>query len=303
MSDLFYLFRTNLVPIFLAAAAGFLVAKYLGVSARAVSRVAFYIFSPCLIFILLTSGNLNGDDITQMAAFAAVSILLMGLITVLIARLLRFERSIMVALLITVMFANAGNFGLSLNLFAFGEQAVAHASIYFVTSAFLVYTLGVVLASWGHSDFKTALLGVLKVPVIYAVIFALIYNWLDWQLPLPVERTVTLLSEAAIPVMIVLLGIQLYNAKISTDIFKVGLSNILRLVVSPILAIGLASLFHLQGAAYQAGVIESAVPTAVLTTVLATEYDLDPAFVTTAVVTSTLLSPLTLTPLLSFLGA
>ena len=303
MSDLFYLFSNNILPIFLAAAAGFLVAKYLGVSARAVSRVAFYIFSPCLIFILLTSGNLNGDDITQMAAFAAVSIVLMGLITVLIARLLRFERSIMVALLITVMFANAGNFGLSLNLFAFGEQAVAHASIYFVTSAFLVYTLGVVLASWGHSDFKTALLGVLKVPVIYAVIFALIYNWLDWQLPLPVERSVTLLSEAAIPVMIVLLGIQLYNSKISTDIFKVGLSNILRLVVSPILAIGLASLFHLQGAAYQAGVIESAVPTAVLTTVLATEYDLDPAFVTTAVVTSTLLSPLTLTPLLSFLGA
>jgi len=303
LSDLFYLFSNNILPIFLAAAAGFLVAKYLGVSARAVSRVAFYIFSPCLIFILLTSGNLNGDDIAQMAAFAAVSILLMGLIAVLIARLLRFERSIMVALLITVMFANAGNFGLSLNLFAFGEQAVAHASIYFVTSAFLVYTLGVVLASWGHSDFKTALLGVLKVPVIYAVIFALIYNWLDWQLPLPVERSVTLLSEAAIPVMIVLLGIQLYNAKISTDIFKVGLSNILRLVVSPILAIGLASLFHLQGAAYQAGVIESAVPTAVLTTVLATEYDLDPAFVTTAVVTSTLLSPLTLTPLLSFLGA
>jgi predicted permease len=303
LSDLFYLFSNNILPIFLAAAAGFLVAKYLGVSARAVSRVVFYIFSPCLIFILLTSGSLNGNDIAQMAAFAAVSILLMGLIAVLIARLLRFERSIMVALVITVMFANAGNFGLSLNLFAFGEQAVAHASIYFVTSAFLVYTLGVVLASWGHSDFKTALLGVLKVPVIYAVIFALIYNWLDWQLPLPVERSVTLLSEAAIPVMIVLLGIQLYNAKISTDIFKVGLSNILRLVVSPILAIGLASLFHLQGAAYQAGVIESAVPTAVLTTVLATEYDLDPAFVTTAVVTSTLLSPLTLTPLLSFLGA
>jgi predicted permease len=238
-----------------------------------------------------------------MATFAAASILLMGLITALIARLLRFERSTMMALLITVMFANAGNFGLSLNLFAFGEDAVAYASIYFVTSAFLVYTLGVVLASWGHSDIKTALIGVFKVPVIYAVIFALIYNWLDWQLPLPVERTVNLLSEAAIPVMIVLLGIQLYNAKISRDIFKVGLSNFLRLVAAPILAIGLVSLFRLEGAAYQAGVIESAVPTAVLTTVLATEYDLDPAFVTTTVVTSTLLSPLTLTPLLAFLGA
>ena len=303
MSDLFYLFSNNILPIFLAAAAGFLVAKYLGVSARAVSRIAFYIFSPCLVFVLLTSGQLDGDDITQMAAFAAVSILIMGVITALIARLLRFERSIMMALIITVMFANAGNFGLSLTLFAFGESAVAYASIYFVTSAFLVYTLGVVLASWGHSDIKTALIGVFKVPVIYAVVFAVLYNWLDWQLPLPVERTVTLLSEAAIPVMIVLLGIQLYNAKISKEYFKVGLSNFLRLVVSPILAIGLVSLFRLEGAAYQAGVIESAVPTAVLTTVLATEYDLNPAFVTTTVVTSTLLSPLTLTPLLAYLGA
>jgi len=303
LSDLFHLFSNNILPIFLAAAAGFLVAKYLGVSARAVSRIAFYIFSPCLVFVLLTSGQLDGDDITQMAAFAAVSILIMGAITALIARLLRFERSIMMALIITVMFANAGNFGLSLTLFAFGEGAVAYASIYFVTSAFLVYTLGVVLASWGHSDIKTALIGVFKVPVIYAVVFAVLYNWLDWQLPLPVERTVTLLSEAAIPVMIVLLGIQLYNAKISKEYFKVGLSNFLRLVASPILAIGLASLFHLEGAAYQAGVIESAVPTAVLTTVLATEYDLAPAFVTTTVVISTLLSPLTLTPLLAYLGA
>lgn len=146
-------------------------------------------------------------------------------------------------------------------------------------------------------------MGVFKVPVIYAVIFALIYNWLDWQLPLPIDRTVNLLSEAAIPVMIVLLGIQLYNAKISRDLFNVGLSNVLRLVVSPAMALALAGLFSLEGPAYKAGVIESAVPTAVLTTVLATEYDLDAAFVTTTVVTSTLLSPLTLTPLLAFLGA
>jgi hypothetical protein len=303
LSELFFLFSNNILPIFLAAGAGFLVARYLGVTPRAVSRIAFYIFSPCLVFMLLTSGQLDGDDITQMAAFAAASILIMGAITALIARLLGFERSFMVALLITVMFANAGNYGLSLTLFAFGEQAVAHASIYFVTSAFLVYTLGVVLASWGHSDLKTALLGVFKVPVIYAVIFALIYNWFEWQLPLPVDRTISLLSEAAIPVMIVLLGIQLYNAKISREIYKVGLSSGLRLVVFPLLAIGLASIFRLEGTAYQAGVVESAVPTAVLTTVLATEYDLEPSFVTTAVVVSTLISPLTLTPLLAYLGA
>ena len=303
MSDLFVLFVNNLLPILLAAGAGFFVARYLGVTPRSVSRIVFYIFSPCLIFTLLTSGRLNGNDITQMVFFTVASVLVMGVITAIIAFALRLKRSVIVALLLTVMFGNAGNFGLSLNLFAFGEDAVAYAAIFFATSAILVYTLGVVLASWGKTNLRSAFVGVFKFPVVYAVIFALIFNIFDWQLPLPLDRTISILSDAAIPVMIVLLGIQLYNSKLSNDIFPVGLSNLLRLVISPLLAIGLAALFRLEGTAYQAGVLESAVPTAVLTTVLATEFDIEPALVTTAVVTSTLLSPLTITPLLAFLGA
>jgi predicted permease len=58
----------------------------------------------------------------------------------------------------------------------------------------------------------------------------------------------------------------------------------------------------LQGSALQAGVTEASMPTAVMATVLATEYDVEPAFVTTVVTTTTLLSPLTLTPLLALLG-
>ena len=53
----------------------------------------------------------------------------------------------------------------------------------------------------------------------------------------------------------------------------------------------------------KAGVIEAATPTAVLSTVLSTEFDTEPAFVTSVVFTTTLLSPLTLTPLLAYLGA
>lgn len=227
----------------------------------------------------------------------------MGVITGVIAFVLKLKRSMKVALMLTVMFGNAGNFGLSLNLFAFGEDAVAYAAIFFSTSAILVYTLGVMLASWGKTNLLSAIMGVFKFPVIYAVALALIFNFYDLSLPLPLDRTVSLLSEAAIPVMIVLLGIQLYNARLSKEIIPVGLSNLLRLVVSPVLAIGLAALFRLQGTAYQAGILETAVPTAVLTTVLATEFDIEPAMVTTAVVTSTLLSPLTITPLLAFLGA
>jgi predicted permease len=77
----------------------------------------------------------------------------------------------------------------------------------------------------------------------------------------------------------------------------------MRLLVSPFVALLLIPLFGLAGPARQALVLEAAMPTAVLTTVLATEFNAEPSFVSTTVLVTTLLTPLTLTPLLAFLGA
>ena len=76
----------------------------------------------------------------------------------------------------------------------------------------------------------------------------------------------------------------------------------MRLVVGPFVALGISALFGLQGPARQAGITEAGMPTAVMTTVLATEYNLEPSLVTAIIFINTILSPLTLTPLLYFLG-
>jgi predicted permease len=60
---LFALFSNNILPIFIAAGAGYLAAKYLKVTPRSVSQIAFYIFSPCLIFNLPLT-QLSGQDVT-----------------------------------------------------------------------------------------------------------------------------------------------------------------------------------------------------------------------------------------------
>ncbi len=303
MNSLFVLFANNILPIFLAAGAGYLVSKYLGVKPQAVSRIAFYIFSPSLIFQVLTTNHLNNHVFFQMAGFAVASILSVGLVTWIIGHLLKIQRPLLVAVLLTTMFGNAGNYGLSLNLFAFGEEALAYASLYFVTAAILTYTLGVFIASLGSMSVKDSLLGLLKVPMIYAVALAFLFTAMGWTLPLALDRTVNLLADAAIPVLLVLMGIQLHHTQWNGQTKALVLSNGMRLIGGPILALGLSVVFGLTGTARQAGVTEAAVPTAVMMTVLATEYNIKPSFVTTAVFTSTLLSPLTLTPLLAYLGA
>lgn len=280
-----------------------MVSKYLGAEPQSVSRIAFYIFSPSLIFRILTSNQLNNADVYQMFGFATASILAVGLVTWIIGRILRIQRPLLVAVVLTAMFGNAGNYGLSLNLFAFGEKALAYASLYFVTAAILTYTLGVFIASLGSSSVIKSLQGLVKVPVIYAVILSFIFNTMDWTLPLAIDRTVNLLADAAIPVLLVLMGIQLHHTHWNGQTSALILSNSMRLIGGPILALGLSVVFGLTGTARQAGVIEAAVPTAIMMTVLATEYNIKPSFVTTAVFTSTLLSPVTMTPLLAYLGA
>ena len=96
---------------------------------------------------------------------------------------------------------------------------------------------------------------------------------------------------------------QLVNIKLNGQVLPLILTSSMRLIIAPLLAMGLSKVFGMTGPAYQAVVLEAAMPVAVLTTILATEFDAQPSFVTAAVLVSTLLSPFTLTPLLAFLGA
>ena len=303
MNDLLRLFANNLLPILLVAGAGYLVGKWLKIDARSISRVVFYLFSPCLLFDLLTTNRFEGGEMLRMVGFAVVSILTVTLITWLLGRLLKLERKILAAVLLCVVGINAGNYGLSLNLFAFGEEALAYASLYFVTSAILTYTLGVTIASLGKAGLADSLKGLLKIPVIYVVPLALIFIYMDWELPLPLHRSVSLLSDASIPSMLVVLGLQLGKNQKTHNTRALTLAVGMRLLGGMAVGLFFGPIFGLGGMAYNAGVLEASMPTAVLSTILATEYDAEPAFVTTAVFVSTLLSPLTLTPLLLVLGA
>lgn len=303
MSELFTLFFNNLFPILLAAAIGFALAKWLGIDPRPLSQVVFYIFSPVLVFNLIMNSQLSNQDILRTLLFAILLMVCIGLLTWLISGILRFDRKMMAAVIITAIFMNAGNYGLPLTSFAFGEQALAYASVFFVISALLTNTVGIVIASSGSTGVIKAIKGLVKFPAIYALFLGILFLQFGWKLPSGLDRTVTLLSNAAIPCMLVLLGMQLVNIRLDGHVRPLILASSMRLLVAPALAYGLTRLFGITGPAQQAVVLEAGMPVAVLTTILAIEFNVEPTFVTTAVLVTTLLSPLTLTPLLALLGA
>jgi predicted permease len=289
------IFASDILPIFVLAAVGFLLARYSGVDARSLSRITFNALSPCLVFHLLVTSSISGLDFGRMALFCVLVMGTIGVLARVAAAALRLDRPSTIAMMLVVMFSNGGNYGLPVAMFAFGSQALAFATVYFVSSSVLTYTAGVFLAASGRRSVAQALSGVTRVPTIYAVAAAGLIMWLHVPLPETVLRPISLLSDAALPLMILVLGMQLERATRPERASVVATAVALSIFVTPLLGWGFARLLGMEGAAFQAAVIQASMPAAVVTTILALQYEVAPNFVTSVVAISTLLSPFTLT--------
>ncbi|HNK63612.1 MAG TPA: AEC family transporter [Anaerolineales bacterium] len=302
INDLFNTFANNLLPILLIAAAGYILGRTLTVDSRTIGRMVFYIFSPLLVFNLMVTSQLSLQQALSTVGFTATVIVTMGILAFLLGKIFRLERPQLLAVILTVAFGNTGNYGLPLVKFAFGDEALAVASIFYVTTTILFNTAGVVIASLGHLDLKSAILGVFRLPIVYAVTIALFIKGLGIPIPLPLARTIEIAANGAIPAMIILLGLELSKIEWSQSFSAIGVGVAAKLLLGPIIGFVIASLFGLQAHARQGNVIEAAMPAAVATTVVATEYKLQPSLVTAIVFLGTILSPLTLTPLIVYLS-
>ena len=265
------------------------------------SHITFNALAPCLVFELLLTASIGGADFWRLVLFCVLMTATMGILAGGLAMLLRLDRPTRAAFMLVVMFANNANYGLPVVLFAFGEDLLVFAAVYFVTSAVLTYTIGILVAGSGHQTLAQTLTRAVKVPTIYGAVAAGLLAALAVPVPAFVMRPVSLLSDATVPMMLLVLGMQLFQADRPATLPAVGSATIARLLVAPVLAFAGADLVGLSGAARQAAILQASTPTAVITTILAVEYAVAPRFVTSVVVTSTLLSSVTLALLIAWL--
>jgi predicted permease len=295
------IFANDILPIFVVAAVGFLLARFSTVDARVLSRVIFNALSPCLVFNLLVTSTISGGEFARMALFCVLVTAATGTMARLIAIPLHLDRAMLSAFLLVVMFSNSGNYGLPVAMFAFGREALARATVYFVTGSVLTYTVGVFLAASGRRAIGQALFGVVRVPAVYAIVIAGTVLALGVTLPPLVMRPVGLLSDAALPMMILVLGMQLERTTVPERPIVVAAAVFVSLLLTPLAAFLIASALGMKGPAFQAALIQASMPAAVVTTILALQYEVAPNFVTSVVLVSTALSPITLTLLIAFL--
>jgi predicted permease len=197
---------------------------------------------------------------------------------------------------------NSGNYGLALNLFAFGEAGFRLAMFVFLASATVGIGLAAIVAAWsGGGDFRRAVRDVVRLPIVYAAAAGAAAPALGVTVPDMIARPVGVLAAGAIPLLLVTLGIQLSRARGLRAERGLATALGMRLVFSPLIALALAPAFGLSGLARNVAIVQTAMPTAVNAFLYAAEFNCRPAFVATAVFVSTLLSFVTVAVLLALL--
>lgn len=294
---------TIVVPIFVVAAIAFFLAKRnILTEQRPLARVSLYFFSPALAFQSLSNSNVNANDLISIVTFALLMAVIVGVLCFGLTRVLKFDRQLTSAFLLSILFVNAGNYGIPLVQFAFGSEGVARAAIYFAANSILSNTLAVYIATAGHSNMRQSIVTVLKMPLAYAALAGLAFNALGWSLPLPLARGIELAAAAALPVMLVNLGLELARAKLQDYDWNVFMAVGIKLLITPVIALGLAAVMGLTGLTRSVSVLEASMPTAVVASLIATEFRARADFVTSVVFLTTLGSTITLTLLLMYLG-
>lgn len=295
-------FVNVLLPVFLAMGVGILADRLLALDILTISRIVFYIFSPALAFSSISTSALESRDLLDIGAFCVANVLIMAALGWAIGRALHFDKSRQIALLLTICFVNCGNYGVPVNLFAFGQEGMARAVVYFTFNSLTINTLGVYMVSLGHNGAKAALSNIFKMPITYASVLGIAFNLAGWTVPGPLYKMTSMLGDAAVPGMLIILGVQLSRTRITGRIGGVALATFLRMAVAPAVALLAAPLFSLTGVTRQVCILEASMPTAVMSSILALEFQADAEFVAGVIFSSTLTSLLSLSLLISHIA-
>jgi len=308
MFETFRAFGEVLLPIAVVAALGYAIRRAFPLDIRSLNRIAVYLLMPCLVFVTLLRAEIGGGETLRLLAVALLTAVAVLGVAMLLARPLGLEGPRRSGFVLVATFSNAGNYGLPVARFAFGEAGFQYAVVGFLTQAVLMQTLAVYVASAGHGDRRAALAQVMRLPLVYAVLAVVVLRALaipldesNGPLALGLYRGLRLLADATLPFMLLLLGMHLTQQQPLPSAVPLVAAASLRLLGAAVLAWAIGSALGLRGLPLHVAVVQAAMPTAVNMTIMALEFGAWPDFVGSGVIATTLASLLTLTVLLVLL--
>jgi malate permease and related proteins len=296
------LFVNVVLPVFIVAGLGYVIEKRLRLPIAPFNQLVLYVLMPALVFTSLLAIDFRTEEPAKIALFTVLLAVAMLAVAAAIARLASLDRVTSSALMLTAALPNLGNYGLSVVLLAYGQEGLATGIVLLAVQSLYGIPLGIFLASSGSASWSRSLVEVFRQPMIYAVAAALLFNLARIPVPGFISSALALPSQAAIPLMLLVLGMHFAGTTGIEQRGLVSVAVVTRLVIGTLVGWGLVLALGIEGVARDVMIVGAAMPTAVFTILTATQYNARPRFVGNVVVVSTLVSIVTVTVVLALLS-
>ncbi|RYM02745.1 AEC family transporter [Sporolactobacillus sp. THM7-7] len=293
------IFVEVILPVFFIFVCGFILQKVFRLDIKPISTLAVYLLLPFLVFqtFYTTPLNINFFYITAASVVIMVIHILLGLV---ISKSLKYDSKDKNAFLLSTVFPNSGNYGIPIILFAFGEQSLTYAMPLMILHTILMSIFGVYFAANGQGGAKIAIQTVISQPSNWVIIPGILMHEFQIHIPEHFYKSIELIGNTTIPVIMVILGMQLANVTVrKMNWGRISLVTFVRLILSAFIAYGVCLFFPMNDLLRNVILVMSAMPSAANTTLYAIQFNARPQFVSSSTLITTLLSLLSLTILLN----
>ena len=293
---------TVTAPILILVGLGYALGRAFRLDLGTMTKLNLYALVPALMFVRFTESGATGAEMWRIAGYWTILIAMMWGLAEGFSAAFGLPRSGRANVAVGAMFANTGNFGIPVMDLAFGAAGVAFQAVVLAVENVLSFTLGAFLLS-GAGRVRKGIMGVLKLPIIYALAAALVFrSWPEW-LPPPAWKALHYLDAGLIPLALLTLGAQLGAGPLPRPTGELSLAVVLRLAVAPLAALALVLVFRPPRELAEMLVVAAGFPTAVNTGLLAIEFRRNPRLSSAIVLWTTVLSLFTVTAIIAVVKA
>lgn len=287
------------VPVFGVIAVGAVLARRFAIDVAPVTQLAIYATVPALVFQTMAGLALAPDAIGRLLVGYAATLLVMATLGMAIGR--GWPTARRRAFVGTLLFGNAANMMLPISLFAFGEPGLERALVLYVATALSMFALGPALVGEAVG-LRRAVRTVATFPVLWAALAGVAAGSFGAALPVGLERAVGLLADAAVPLVLLSLGIQVSRARVARPTGTSVAAVAMKLVLMPAVALSVGAIVGLRGLDLAILTLLAGMPTAINLAMLAVAFRGDADHVGRSVILGTLASLATLPILLTLVA-
>ena len=284
-----------ILPTFIVVLIGYILGKTTRINMSSIVDLVLYIGLPALPLFSMLSNDIVILYTRRVWASAILITFGCGIVAWIVFTILRQKHS---GLYIPISMMNTVNIPFPIIFLAYGPEGLFAATLFYIPNVILLYSLGVFIASKKH--WRESAREIFRIPSIYAAIIGLSLNLFDVTVPQLIIKPLDFVSMMTIPLVLLVLGHGLSRVRISS-VPTTLLASFLRMGVGLLLGLLAVNIFNLTGVLRSVVILDSAMPAAVISSILTSKYDNEANLVSSVVFTTTIVSLATIPLLLRML--